>query len=368
MKVLILMQRTVYSSRGGAEVQADFVRDACLRAGHAVHFAFDATDDIRTVDDGAVYHRLPDRGLRGAWKNFGAVEKVLKTVRPDLVYQRVRFSYTGIGAYLCRSLGIPFVHNISADYACKKNNVGLHGEYISGLITELLGRYGIRHANLLIAQTKIQADLLLQNFGLSSVVIPNGHPVPNLPFVKDQDPLIAWVANIKPWKQPEVFIELADRLRDTNAQFVMAGKSSSKEFHSAFIDEVSKRCNLRYLGQLSLASVNELLERASIFVNTSLPREGFPNTFIQAWLRQTPVVALNVDPDNINTENGIGYMSGSVDQLERDLRTLITEPAFARDMGARARNYAAQHFDSEVVGQQYLSAFESLRGGTQSPR
>jgi hypothetical protein len=42
--------------------------------------------------------------------------------------------------------------------------------------------------------------------------------------------------------------------------------------------------NLEYVGPVSLEEVNVWLARSSIFVNTSLPRQGFPNTFIQAWL------------------------------------------------------------------------------------
>ena len=360
MKILILLRSSVLTSRGGAEVQADFIRQACVNAGHEVHFAFDAKEKIEIDDSSTQYHLLPGRGRQRSWLNFFALARLIRIVKPDIIYQRVRFSYTGIAAYLARRNGAKFVHGISADYACKRNRVRIGRSFISSWITEYLGRYGITHANLLISQTAAQADMLKNNFGLDSVVIPNGHPVPDGPFEKSKPPVVAWVANIKPWKQPEVFLELAERLRDTDAQFILAGKPATGAYQEMILRKIDAAPNVEYLGQLSLEEVNDLLSRAAVFVNTSQPREGFPNTFIQAWMRQTPVVTLNFDPDGTNVTQEIGFNSHSFEQLVQDVRRLVESPSQSEEMGKRSQEFSSSAYDIKAIGDQYVSNFQRL--------
>ena len=236
MKILILMRSCTFTARGGAEVQVNFIKDAFFRAGHEVHFTYDEKVSVEIDDPQATYHSLPDRGKLASWRNYGAIKRLVAEIKPDIIYQRVRQGYTALGAVIAKQNGIPFVHHISADYACKKNRVAFDQNFLSGLVSEYLGRYGIAHADLLIAQTKIQANMLKANFGLESLVIPNGHPAPSRQGVKANPPVVLWVANIKAWKQPKIFIDLAKRLRDTDAKFIMIGKAGDKKFHKKFLE------------------------------------------------------------------------------------------------------------------------------------
>ena len=354
------MRSCVFTARGGAEVQVDFIKGAFFRAGHEVHITYDEKVNVEIDDQQATYHSLPDHGKLGSWKNYGIIKRLVAEIEPDIIYQRVRQSYTAIGAVIAKQHGIPFVHHISADYACKKNRVALNRKFLGGLLREYLGRYGIARADLLIAQTKMQANMLNDNFGLRSLVVPNGHPTPLKNGIKSEPPIVLWVANIKAWKQPGIFVDLAKRLSDTDAKFIMIGKKGDEKFHQEFLDAVTPVQNLKYLGQLSLEEVNTWLEISSIFVNTSLPREGFPNTFIQAWLRAVPVVSLNFDPDNLNTTHNIGFLSKTADSLERDIRMLLSSEQVRTEMGARARRFSLDNFHTAITDATYLREFSRL--------
>jgi glycosyltransferase involved in cell wall biosynthesis len=85
-----------------------------------------------------------------------------------------------------------------------------------------------------------------------------------------------------------------------------------------------------------------MLSQGHILVNTS-KQEGFSNTFIQAWMRKVPVVSLQVDPDSVLEKEGIGFCSGSFDQLVKDTQKLITDDKLRNEMGERARAYAIKN-------------------------
>jgi glycosyltransferase involved in cell wall biosynthesis len=107
--------------------------------------------------------------------------------------------------------------------------------------------------------------------------------------------------------------------------------------------KVSSMQNLDYLGQKTHGEVNELLARAHVFVNTSL-HEGFPNTFVQAWMREVPVVSLQIDPDDVLDREAIGIHARTEDSLAQSVRLLITDPVKRAQYAARARRYAmARH-------------------------
>jgi len=360
MRIFILMRSSIWTSRGGAEVQAEFIRQAFVEAGHEVHFAFDARKDVQVEDDSTTYHQLPDRGRSRSYLNLFPIAKLIREVKPDVVYQRVRFSYTGIAAYLARRHGAKFIHGISADYACTRNRVPLNGSLISNAATEWLGRYGLRHADLVIAQTHSQAQMLKESFGIHSIVVPNGHPVPLGPFEKKDPPIVAWVANVKPCKRPEHFIELASRLRHTNARFVMAGQPADGQYQQKITRLLNGAPNVEYVGQLSLDEVNRLLERASLFVNTSKPREGFPNTFIQAWLRKTPVVTMDFDPDGLIAKQRLGMVGGNVETMADATSELLSSRGSLDAMGERSRSYAVNNYDVSVIGRRYVELTENL--------
>ena len=97
--------------------------------------------------------------------------------------------------------------------------------------------------------------------------------------------------------------------------------------------------NITYMGSVSQDRVNSLLAEAHLLVNTS-DFEGFPNTFVQAWMRSVPGVSLNVDPDKLLSENGLGCVCGSEAKLLDESRRLISDTRLREELGSKCRDYA----------------------------
>ena len=118
--------------------------------------------------------------------------------------------------------------------------------------------------------------------------------------------------------------------------------------------------NLEYKGELSIEKVNDLLRESHLFVNTSLYEGGPPNTFVQAWMRETPIVSLNVDPDDIIRKNTLGFHSGSFEQMVKDVKFLIENEKVRQEMGRNAREYAIREHDIEKILPKYVELIEKM--------
>ena len=83
-------------------------------------------------------------------------------------------------------------------------------------------------------------------------------------------------------------------------------------------------------------------------MNTSL-HEGFPNTFIQAWMREVAVVSLHVDPDGVLSREGVGVHAGTEQRLAEAVRGLVTDVATRAQIVARAYKHAMHRHSMQNV-------------------
>ena len=158
-------------------------------------------------------------------------------------------------------------------------------------------------------------------------------------------PYVLWVANLKFHKNPEKFVELAEHFEESGVDFLMVGKIQDNRYAYLQSSENLPR-NLYYLGPKSLEEVNGMLKSSLFLVHTCDP-EGFGNNFIQAWLQAKPTISLYFDPESIIYNNRLGFVSGSLEQMAKDVKKLIKNEQLRIEIGQRAKNFAQQHFDPE---------------------
>jgi glycosyltransferase involved in cell wall biosynthesis len=170
------------------------------------------------------------------------------------------------------------------------------------------------------------------------------HPIPKNTIKKTLPTKIVWISNLKPLKQPELFIDLAEHFQSNrNAQFIMIGRPASGSWQKKLLEKINRLPNLEYIGELSINQVNTILSESHILVNTS-EYEGFANTYIQAWMREVPVVALNSDPDDIIKTIEIGFHSKTFRRMVKDVKCLIENKHLRAEMGKRSKKFAINDF------------------------
>ncbi len=328
--------------------------------------------------DGYRLHRI-GRGNRkprfGYASDAPELYRLLRHLRPDVIYQRVGCAYTGIAALYARRHGARLVWHASSDADLARDKRIGRKNVVRQYREDSLLSYGIRNAHHVVVQTQHQARMLSANYSRDPrAIIGNFHPLPTDVRTGRADGRILWIANLKRLKQPEVFVRLANNLKDVpTAQFVVIGASAAGDgdtrWTQALLEQMGNTSNLRYLGELSQDEVNAQLVGATALVNTSL-YEGFPNTFIQAWLRGVPVVSLAVNPDGVLDRASVGMHAESEDELAQATRRLLEDHGFRDRLARNARGYA-QEFHSMKNAQRLADvleeALDSVRHHLQQP-
>lgn len=301
-------------------------------------------------------HRITDTKHRAGvfFPDAPRLWRLLRRIQPDVIYQRVGRSYTGVAAYYARRYARRLVWHVASDVdVIPFAPTGRWNDPLLRIEKKIL-EFGVRNADAIIVQSKRQGALLMQNYGRTYTAhIPNFQPLPTSQVVKSSDCFtVCWIANIKALKQPELFLRLAqDFLDRPRVKFEMVGSmgSASDRTWDALRADVRRLPNLRCWGQQPQSAVNELLSRAHVLVNTST-HEGFSNAFIQAWLRQVPVVSLNSDPDDLLSVRELGFCAqGNYEAMRSAIERLEADPALRASVGVRAAEYASNNFSEANI-------------------
>ena len=291
------------------------------------------------------------RGLPRFISDYRNLKQILSNLKPDVVYQRVGCSLTGSVAYLAQSMRFKLIWHVASEVDVTPFKFKLSRYLISNFIEKKIMEFGIKHIEDIVVQTEDQAQLLTQNYGRKyRAVIPNFHPFPEEAINKSDPVKIVWLANLKSLKQPEAFIKLAQALiHEKNARFIMIGAmQGSTEWRQKLLSDIDNLDNLDYVGPKTQDEVNEILSSSHILVNTS-QYEGFSNTFIQAWMREMPVVSLNVNPDRIFDKQPIGFHAKTAENLIKKVKILIHDQELRYSMGGNAKRYAFQNHSLKNV-------------------
>lgn len=339
---------------GGAEVQLWILATSFCKSGWSVHYITDAAVSERQRE-GVQIHSLSSLKPDQYRKKYYST---LASINPDIIYQRGRKSHTGLVGQYAKKTNTPFIFATSMDIDCQRykelGRLFQHPKDFLRKLRILPHRYkqdvstldGMRQAAVILTQSELQKGLLWDNLALESRVFRNLHPVPEQGLTKmDHPKMVLWLASVKRWKRPELFFQLAESLRSYDCQFILAGRLVDCEpYESQLHDYSNKNPNFKYIKNVDLEKSNELIARASIFINTSEPFEGFPNTFIQSWLRNTVTLSLTVDPDQLIADNAFGFISGDITTMSAQTIELLKNDDLRCEMGKNAREFAVTHF------------------------
>ena len=353
---------------GGESVQHVLLARAWRDLGHEVSMiVLDHGQGRNTYVEGirAIAPYARDEGLpvlRFAHPRLTGMISAMREIDADVYYQSPAGAATGIAAWFCRRHGKRFIMRVASDLACIPGK-----QLIRFWRDRKIYEYGVRNADLIVAQSEQQRTLLQENYGVKSEVLDMAVEMPSGPQ-PEKDIDVLWVANFRPVKRPEVVLDLARRL--PQVRFTMAGGAlpGVEDYYEAMQKAASELPNVVFPGAVPYADVGAYFSRAKIFLNTS-QIEGFPNTFLQAWVRNVPVVTF-FDPDSLVKQRQLGRTAANFDDMVDAIQSLLNDDGERQRAGERARTYAVAQFGATHIASRYLEmlaaqdAPQALRYGT----
>jgi glycosyltransferase involved in cell wall biosynthesis len=340
---------------GGGEVQAGVLARAFASAGHDVCLVTANLDRDQDLPFAAHNAYFSSRGvplLRFLHPRITGVLDALERADADVYFKHCTGWVNGVTSWFCKKNGKAFVYFAGSDSDFSWRDVN-----IQHARDKLLYFWGVKNAAGIAAQNQHQANLCRLRLKREARVIPTAVELGG-DHSPEKNGSVVWVGGLRAVKRPDQFLELARRLPERRFVLIGGPVSAEPSFGRRILDRAAAVPNLTATGRIPTREVGDHLSRAALLVNTSA-WEGFPNAFLEAWARETPVVSF-VDVDGVITGEGVGVICSDIDDMTARVRWLLDTDDERRSRGSKARRLIEKRYSSEVAAKAHLEYFEEL--------
>lgn len=359
MQNYVLNAATSTGQAGGETVQKSLLARQFVAQGFEVSMIVPDVGqaDGQEVDGIRLWKTCPDDAgipiVRFFHPRMTSALRALARADADVYYESPAGVDTGITAAFCRTRGKILIHRIASDVNCIPGQ-----QLIQYWRDRKIYEYGLRHAHLVAAQTQKQVDLLRTNYGVRSSIVNMAVEMPAEESGLPRDIDVLWVNHIRKVKRPELLLELAKRLPRFRFAIVGGAMEGEETLYARMEHEAQAIDNLDFVGEVPYSDVNGYFARARLFVNTS-DIEGFPNTFLQAWVRRVPVISF-FDPDRLIEKNELGITPHDLDAMTHAVETLLQDGDRRNTLGEKAHAYAVNGCSLPNVVDRYVELIDAL--------
>ncbi len=230
--------------------------------------------------------------------------------------------------------------------------------------------------SLYITNSYAGKDALKRNYSLKNVkVIHNGIDAMRFSVIQKSSLsdkikgriVISLIGRIKPDKNYEMFLEVADKVceKHSNALFFAIGDqpNSNDTYQNKIIKKKNELINTnRILFVGKRLDIPEILSETDISILTS-HREGCSNTVLESMFAKCPLVVTDVGDNRIMlSELNQSYIvsPGDVDMMVEKISTLINDSKLRDEIGIDNYEKAQKKFTKEIMVENTESAILAL--------
>ena len=345
---------------GGAELQQTLLARALARRGWRVSMVVaDCGQPDRAVWDEITTYKAyrPDEGIpvvRYVHPRWTKLRAALARADAQIYYVSCAGGHFPQVVQFARARGHKTVFRIASDTDCDPRTL-----LIRHWRDKVLHRWGLRKADLVLAQTASQQQALAKNFNRESRVIDSLLEIPgDPPDFAARDIGALWVGNIRALKRPQLFLQAAARMPQMSFHMIGGALPGTERLFEECRERAREVPNVVFHGFVPQHEIGSYFERARVFVSTS-EIEGFPNTYMQAWARGTPVVAY-LDPDRLVSRNELGAIVASVEELCAAVERLSGDIEEWQAVSSRARRFIDERGATNDTVGEYAAALSAL--------
>ena len=342
---------------GGAERQQWLLARALAATGWSVTVgvreALEARE--RCTIDGVEFLGIGRDHICRAWYRFLSLEQ------PDWWYWRCADPLWGCAVEIAKLVGVRTIFAAAVDEHVQPRRALFRRRRWWPLYA-----WGLSRTDRIFVQHTGQLAELVPRWRPKAYIVPSiaGEMAAVKPH-SERAKYVAWVAMLRQPKRPDVLIEIARKA--PTIRFVVCGgptlHASPPGYDKWIVEALQAQPNIEFLGKVTPQKALQIIADAAMLLSTS-DREGFPNTFLQAWLSGTPVISLKIDPNRIIERQELGTVPGNVERATADIIALMGSPQRRDKIAFHARRYVAEAHSEATV----TAVFERAIAGELYPR
>ncbi len=294
-------------------------------------------------------------GLRFFHPRWTGLLRAMKRADADIYYYNCGDLGLGQVAHWTRGHNKKTLYSVASDPDCDPQLPTL-----KPWRERILYRYGLKHADQVVAQTLRQQQMLQAGFGISAEIIPM--PCTGFNDAKPLDsydgpPRILWVGRFSREKRLEWLLDVAEAL--PQYAFDVAGAANARtEYAKDLLQRAESIPNVVLHGRLLHHELGGLYRRARLLCCTSI-FEGFPNTFLEAWSVGLPIVS-TFDPDQVIAKENLGTAVSTVNELREGITALMENAQHWQEASLAAQTYFNTHHTLDAVMPRFVELFEEI--------
>ncbi len=197
-------------------------------------------------------------------------------------------------------------------------------------------------------------------------VIPNGIDLDTFkPSPRDgKTPQLLFTGRVVYQKGLDLLVDGLSKLLDIPWELSIIGDGSYKDQLHQRIAILGLTDRIRFHGWCNQKQLLPILAQAHIFVNPSR-HEGMPNAVLEAMACGLPVIATRIagNEDLVKDgKNGFLVAPENVIELQKALRTLLTNKQLRQTMGMTSRAIVESNFSWSHSGGKYLALLQKIAG------
>ena len=276
--------------------------------------------------------------------------RALKNADADIYFQSCAGVMTGYVARFVAQHDRKMIFRVAHDTDC------VPGEELVNLERDRrIYQYGLKRADLISAQSATQADALQQHHGLSSIEVDMAAEIPDDPDDAGRDIDVLWVNNFRDFKRPDLLLDVARQMPEVSFTMIGGKMINEESLYEETQRQAEELDNVNFVGGVPYSEVNAYFERAKLFLNTS-DSEGFPNSFLQAWVRRVPVISY-FDPDHVIAGKGLGLSVDTQNDFVAAISALLVDENARLEAGHRSRKFVVDRYSPDAIAAQYEKLF-----------
>ena len=343
---------------GGVERQTSLMARWLAARGHRVGLVTwaegppgdETVDNVRIIKVCARADGWP--GLRFLHPRWTSLVAALARADARTYYHNCAEYVTGQVAWWAQRHRRRFIYSVASDMDCDP-----HLPNLRTWRERRLYSYGLKRARPVVAQTETQVTMLRESFGVEATVVPMPCPGPSEDEFRAPvwrpNRRVLWVGQIRDVKGPGRLIDVAEACPEL--AFDVVGPATDDASARAAVRRARHLPNVVLHGRVSRDGMAVFYRGAAMLLCTS-DREGFPNTFLEAWSHGVPVVSTH-DPDGNIARLGLG---ASVPRDPAVIADAVRHLGSSADEWTRASRRARAHYLTHHTVDRVMEQFEAL--------